>query len=140
MVMNILGKPWVWGAIGGFIVAGLIAVVSLSGLDGNTYLEGVRNYLSALPVFVVMKLWRDAPDVVPAAVLFVYWAGLGALAVWGIGRGKAGVIGVGIGILILAFAHFEAKLNIEHQLEGAAKAFGAFVQELERSLQGGTGR
>ncbi len=138
--MGIFGKSWVWGAIGGFIVAGLIAVTSLSGIEGNTYLEGARNFLSALPLFVVMKLWPGAPEFLLALTLFVYWIGLGALVAWGVTKGRAGKLGVTVGLLLLAFAHFEAKLNIEHQLEGAGKAFGLFIREINRSLQGGAGK
>lgn len=135
--MKTLDKSCVWGAIGGFIVAGLIALASLTGIEGNVYLEGVRNFLSALPLFVVMKLWPGAPEVLLALTLFVYWIGLGALIAWGAGKGRTGKIAVTVGILVLAFAHFEAKLNIEHQLEGAGKAFELFIREIDRSLRGG---
>ncbi|MHC4196383.1 MAG: hypothetical protein ACYSRP_00540 [Planctomycetota bacterium] len=136
-VTGAFARPWMWGAVGGFVLAALIVVTSLTGLAEGNVLEGVRNFLSALPVLLVMRLWPAAPDFFAAAVLFVYWVGLGALVGRGIVRGKAGLIGVAIGIVVLALAHFQAKLNMELQLEGAAKAFGSFVQELERSLRGG---
>lgn len=135
--MKIFNKSWVWGAVGGLVVAGLIAVISLTGLAEKAGLEGVNNFLSALPVFLVMKLWPEAPEFLTVIILFLYWAGLGALAGWAIGKGRTWKIGLAIGLLVLAFAHLQAKSNIELQLEGAARAFEFFIRDVERSLQEG---
>ncbi|OHC03335.1 MAG: hypothetical protein A3G17_00050 [Planctomycetes bacterium RIFCSPLOWO2_12_FULL_50_35] len=137
MVMKIFNKSWVWGTVGGLVVAGLIAVMSLTGLAEKAGLEGVINFLSALPVFLVMKLWPEAPEFLTVIILFLYWTGLGALAGWAIGKGRTWKIGLAIGLLVLAFAHFWAKSNIELQLEGAARAFELFIRDIERSLQEG---
>lgn len=133
-ILKILQILWVRGGLIGLALAVLVACASFFGLSGKIGLQWMTNFFSSLPIFATTIIWHDGPDIFGAIIFFTYWISVGSLAGWGFGKGKIGKLLVGLSIILLLSGHLKAKMILERELEGAAKAFQLFILEIWKSF------
>ena len=127
--MTMLTEAWAKGALAGLAVAVAVLLAGFSGLAEVSGLGEVAALLAAAPVFAIGPL-MSAPVAVQVALLVVWWVLVGAVAGWGIGRGRAGKAFAALFLVLLASGHYQTKLAIEEGLGAAAAAFGRIILEL----------
>ena len=128
--MKIFAKSWAIGVAAGLIFGALLAAVSLFDLAESTPFESILLFFGSLPVFITIKLLPDVPEFFLTIIFFIYWIVLGGLIGWGIRKGKAGILGVTLLIAVLFFAHFEAYITMQREIDDAVSAFVEFIRML----------
>lgn len=129
-------RPWLAGGIAGLILSGIILGIALSGLGEKVGVETGVQYVSSLPLFVMMKVWSKAPEIFIAVIFLFYWVVLGSLAGFVLKKGRSWKIAALFVVIIISVLHLKTKAVLENELASSARAFGNFFLELELLRQG----
>ncbi len=131
-----LKRGWLIGGILGFVFASLVFWVASTGFGERAGVETGVQYVSSLPLFVIMKAWPKAPEIFIGAIFLFYWIVLGSLAGFVLKKGTSWKIAALFVVIVLIFLHLKTKALLENELASSARAFGNFFLELELLHQG----
>ena len=124
-------KSGVVGGIAGLILSGIVLGAAWTSLGEKAGIETGVQYVSSLPLFVVMKTWPKASDIFIGVIFLFYWIVLGSLAGFILEKGPLCKIVALAVIIVLIFLHLKTKAILENELASSARAFGNFFLELE---------